>query len=86
MDLPHPFPFPSHYRSDIEVGLKLKVMSSLAFTKFLTRIANVIFLYKRQPKKADYESVVEQIVTRYPFMTSPLERTVSVDVSKLLSY
>lgn len=79
MDIPYPFLFPSHYRSDIEMGLKLKVMSPLTFTKFLTRIANVMFLYKRYPKRADYESVAEQIVTRYPFMRSPLERTVSVD-------
>ena len=79
MDIPYPFLFPSHYRSDIEKGLKLKAMSPLTFTKFLTRIANVMFLYKRYPKKTDYESVADQIVTRYPFMTSPLERTVSVE-------
>ena len=77
VDIPYPFPFPSHYRSNIEMGLELKVMSPLAFTKFLTRIANVMFLYKRYPKKADYYSVAEQIVTRYPFMISPLECTVS---------
>ena len=78
MDIPYPFPFPSHYRSDIEMGLKVKVMSPLTFTKFLTRIANVMFLYKRYPKKADYDSVAEQIVTRYTFMISPLEHTVSI--------
>ena len=43
----------------------------------MTRIAIVMFLYKRYPKKSDYESVAEQIVTRYPFMKSPLQRTVS---------
>ena len=77
-DIPYPFPFPSHYRSDIEMGLALKVMSPLTFAKFLTRIANVMFLYKRYPKKADYEIVADQIVARYPFMRSPLERTVGV--------
>ena len=76
-DIPNPFPFPTHYRSDIELGLKQENMSALAFTKFVTRIANVMFLYKRYPKKGDYESVAEQIVTRYPFMKSPLQRTVS---------
>ena len=76
MDIPYPFPFPSHYRSDIEMGLKVKAMSPVTFKKFLSRIANVMFLYKRYPRRADYESVAEQIVTRYPFMTSPLDRTV----------
>ena len=60
------------------MGLKLKVMSPLTFIKILTRVANVMFLCKRYPKTADYESVAEQIVTRYPFMRSPLECTVSV--------
>ena len=78
VNIPYPFPFPSHYRSDIEMGLKLKVMSPLTFAKFLTRIANVMFLYKRYPKKADFENVAEQIVTHYPFMISPLERAVSI--------
>ena len=61
------------------MGLKLQVMSALTFAKFLTRIAHVMFLYKRYPKKADFESVAEQIVTRYPFMMSPLERAVSIE-------
>ena len=37
-----------------------------------------MFLYKRYPKKTDFESVAQQIVSRYPFMMSPLERAVSV--------
>ena len=78
-DIPYPFPFPCHYRSDIEMGLSLKVMPPLAFTKFLTRIAHVMFMYKRYPKREDYESVADQVVTRYPFMRSPLERTVGVE-------
>ena len=61
------------------MGLKLQAMSALTFAKFLTRIANVMFLYKRYPKKADFECVAEQIVTRYPFMVSPLERAVSIE-------
>ena len=60
------------------MGLKVKVMSPLTFTKFLARIANVMFLYKRYPMKADYDSVAEQIITCYSFMISPLERTVSI--------
>ena len=61
------------------MGLKLQVMSALTFAKFLTRISNVMFLYKRYPKKADFECVAKQIVTRYPFMVSPLERAVSIE-------
>ena len=61
------------------MGLCLKVMSPLTFTKFLARISNVMFMYKRYPERADYDSVADQIVTKYPFMKSPLERTVGVE-------
>ena len=72
-------PFASHHQSDIEMGLKLQAISALTFAKFLTRISKVMFLYNRYPKKADFECVVEQIVTRYPFMVSPLECAVSTE-------
>ena len=49
------------------MGLTLKVMSPLMFTKFLTRIANVMFVYKRYPEKADFDSVAEQIVNSLSF-------------------
>ena len=81
-EIPHPFPFPTHYRSDIEIGLKQGEMSSLAFTKFMTKIANVMFLYKRYPLKTDYKSVAEQVVAKYPFMISPLQDTVRYSMLK----
>ena len=77
MDIPYPFPFPSHYRSDIEMGLKVKVVT-FDFHKVSYQNSKCMFLYKRYPKKADYDSVAEQIVTRYTFMISPLERTASI--------
>ena len=76
-DIPSPFPFPSHYQSDIELGLKLQKMTPLTLSKFLTRIANVMFMYKRYPKRSDFESVANEIVDRYPFMKSLLSRMVS---------
>lgn len=43
-----------------------------------------MFIYKRYPKREDYESVAEQIVTHYPFMTSPVDRKVSLCFFSLL--
>ena len=77
-DIPDPFPFPNHYRSDIEAGLTLQSMPPLAMAKFLTRIASVMLLYKRCPSDEDYERVASEIVARYPFMLSPIEGTVSL--------
>ncbi len=33
-EIPNPFPFPTHYRSDIEAGLHLKCMDSVVQANF----------------------------------------------------
>ncbi len=64
IEIPNPFPFPTHYRSDIEAGLHLKTMDSVVQAKFLTRIAGVMYMYKRNPDVDDYRSVATQVVNR----------------------
>lgn len=78
LDIPDPFPFPPHYPPDIELGLQLKQLQPKQLAKFITRIANVMLLYKRYPTRNDYQSVARQVVSKYPFLKSPLDPTVSI--------
>ena len=76
-DIPSPFPFPPHYTLDIELGLKLKQLQPRQQAKLITRIANVMLLYKRYPTKLDYENVARDLVAKYPFLKSPINPYVS---------
>jgi len=42
-------------------------MSKTVTTKFYTRIANVMAIYKYHPDNAEYDHVSREIVTKYPF-------------------
>ena len=76
-DIPSPFPFPPHYTSDIELGLKLKQLQPKQQASLITRIAHVMLLYKRYPSKDDYSNVAEELVAKYSFLKSPLDPTIS---------
>ena len=71
--IPDPFPFPKHYTPDIEIGLQTKNLPSKLQAKFYTRIANVMFMYTKKPRAAEFEEVARQIVKKYPFLVSPLD-------------
>ena len=83
MNIPDPFPFPPHYQPDIELGLKLQVLQPNQVAKFITRIANVMFLYKRYPRRSEYERVAQQVVKKYSFLESPVHPYVSLPMRNL---
>ena len=77
-DIPDPFPFPPHYNPELELGLiKLKSLQPKQFAKFMSRIANVMFLYIRYPTRREYERVGQQVIKEYPFLSSPMDPYVS---------
>ncbi len=45
--IPHPFPFPSNYRRDVQVCLKSGRMTSEARRHFLSSIASTMFAFRR---------------------------------------
>jgi len=69
--LPDPFPFPEHYRSDVEVGLKTGKMSWEAKKSFLSSVASAMFGYKKYPTSEEYTRVALQMITKYPFLKPP---------------
>ena len=75
--IPQNFPFPAHYTADIELALKVKQVQSRQIAKLVTRIAHVMFDYKRYPTRKEYERVAKQLVDKYPFLASPFDRDVS---------
>ena len=71
--IPNPFPFPKHYTPDIEIGLQTNNLPPKLQAKLYTRIANVMFMYTKRPKTAEFQEVAKQIVHKYPFLVSPLD-------------
>ena len=84
-DIPDPFPFPPHYNPELELALKLKCLQPKQFAKFVTWIANVMFLYKRYPTRRKYERVGQQVIKKYPFLSSPMDPYVSYVYSSYLT-
>ena len=77
-DIPDPFPFPPHYQPDIELSLKLRVLQPNQVARLITRLDNAMFLYKRYPKRCEYERVAQQVIQKYPFLKSPIHPYVSL--------
>lgn len=76
-DIPSPFPFPTHFTNDIELGLTLKKLHPNQQSKLCTRIAHVMLLYKQYPTKVEFENVARELIAKYPFLKSPVDPYVS---------
>ncbi len=60
----HPFTFPKHYQPDIETGNQLKELTPKQQAKLYSRIANVMFLFKRYPTyPKEYQNVARQVLS-----------------------
>ena len=70
--LPNPFHLPNHYRSDVEAALKLGRLSNVTRQAFIATIASSMLSYKRYPSSEDYINVGQTIITKYPFLKSPV--------------
>ena len=57
-------------------------MNSATSAKFYTRIAGIMSMYKRYPKREDYDRVARSVVKRYPFMKNPISGHVSPNTVK----
>ena len=53
-------------------------MTPLTAAKFYTRISGVMAMYKRFPKREDYDRVARAIVDEYPFLKNPISGYVSL--------
>jgi len=69
--LPDPFPLPKHYRSDVEVALKSKKMTTETRSCFILAVASAMLRYKRYPSRDDYVCVARAVLSQYPFLKSP---------------
>ena len=57
---------------DVTHALKAKKMTLETDKAFLSSAAGAMFSYKRYPSGADFYNVAREIVTKYPFMKSPV--------------
>lgn len=77
--LPDPFDLPKHYRADVEAALACKTMTKDTTKAFFSSVASSMLKFKRYPTKEDYLNVSRVVVTKYPFLASPVGTpTVSV--------
>ena len=63
--LPDPFPLPKHYRSDVEVALKSKKMTTETRSCFILAVASAMLRYKRYPSRDDYVCIAHAVLTDY---------------------
>lgn len=69
--LPHPFPFPKHFTSTVELALFTKKMTKETNAAFLLSIAAAMLGYKWYPTREEYVRVAVDIIRTYPFMKPP---------------
>ena len=69
--LPDPFPLPKHYRSDVEVALKSKKMTTETQSCFILAVVSAMLRYKRYPSRDDYVCIARAVLSQYPFLKSP---------------
>ena len=63
-----------------------KITSSLT-AKFYTRVSGIMSIYKRYPKREDYDRVARAVVQKYPFLRNPISGHVSYNCQKsILKY
>ena len=55
-------------------------MTDNVTAKFYTRIAGVMSMYQRYPKREDYDRVARAVVHKYPFLKNPISGHVSFKV------
>ena len=81
--LPDPFPLPSNYRADVEIGLTSGVMSKEAKRHFFSSVAASMFKYKKRPTGEEYTRIALQLIGRYPFLKPPNSRSPVVSVPNI---
>lgn len=65
--IPNPLPLP-----DIELGIKKQQMSPKQHAKLISRVANIMFGYKRYPTKDEYIKVAKEELQRWSFLENTL--------------
>ena len=57
-------------------------MTTSLTAKFYTRVSGIMSIYKRYPKREDYDRVARAIVQKYPFLRNPISGHVSYNCQK----
>ena len=61
-------------------------MTRLTAAKFYTRISGVMAMYKRFPKREDYDRVARAIVNEYPFLKNPICVMLALYIRQIVLY
>ena len=68
--LPIPFELPYNYPAKVMADLQDGMLTGKGKTKFVSSVAAAIFRYKSYPTREEYDHVSQQIIAKYPFLSS----------------
>lgn len=66
--LPNPFPLPRNFPPIVANALKERKLTSKARAKFVTALANAVFMYKSYPTSRELEDVARQAIKQWEFL------------------
>ena len=68
--LPNPFPLPRNFPPLVALALKEKKFTNKARAKFVTTLANAIFMLKSYPTSRELEDVARAAIKEWEFLGS----------------
>lgn len=68
--LPNPFPLPKNFPPVVALAMKEKKLTSKARAKFVTTLANAIFMLKSYPTSRELEDVSRAALKEWEFLGS----------------
>lgn len=74
-ELPMAFVLPENLPADIEAGLQAQNLQRSQLASLVTIVAHAMYGHIRYPTKEERDSVARNVVTKYPFLRSPIDNT-----------
>ena len=68
--LPKPFPLPQNFPPVVAMGLEKRSLAGKARTKFVTTLANAIFMHKSYPSTSELRDVIRIAHQKWDFLAA----------------
>lgn len=66
--LPKPFPLPQNFIPAVAFALQEKKLTGKTRAKFVTALANSVFIYKSYPTSRELEDVCREVIKKWEFL------------------
>ena len=68
--MPNPFPLPRNFPPAVALALKEKKLTGKSRAKFVTCLANAIFMHKSYPTSRELDNVCREAATQWEFLST----------------